>query len=180
MTWNNFRKPVEHGGVVYGTKEREFISIETLPQLVPAQLEVAAGGNDAPREKWRGLGWSVIDSHSRSATAGDYRDYIQGSRGEFSVAKNLYVATRCGWFSCRTVCYLAAGKPAVLQDTGFTELIPTGCGLFAFSDLDSARDAICRVEADYQRHSRAALALAHECFDSRVVLGGILREIGMA
>jgi hypothetical protein len=130
MTWDNFRRPIEHSGVTYGTKEREFGRVERLPARVRAgyPFEVAVGGADPPRSRWRELGWSVIDSHPVSRTAGGYRSYLQRSRGEFSVAKNVYVATRCGWFSCRSVCYLAAGRPVVLQNTGFSEVLPTGRG----------------------------------------------------
>jgi hypothetical protein len=178
MTWNNFRKPIEWGGVSYGTKEREFGLVEELPRRVTADLEVAVGG-EPPTERWRGLGWSVVDSHGVSRTGADYRSYIQRSRGEFSVTKNVYVATRCGWFSCRSVCYLAAGRPAVVQDTGFSELIPTGCGLFAFSDAQSAAAAIGAVESDYATHREAARAVAERHFDSDVVLRELLGHIGL-
>jgi hypothetical protein len=151
MTWDNFRRPIEHGVVTYGTKEREFGRVEELPRRVRAGLEVAVGG-DPPADRWRSLGWSVIDSHGVSQSADDYRHYVQRSRGEFSVTKNVYAATRCGWFSCRTVCYLAAGRPVVVQDTGFSEIRPTGRGLFAFSDAESAAGAIEAVEADYPAH----------------------------
>lgn len=180
MTWNNFGKPVEHGGRVYGTKEMEFGRIETLPtRVAPAALELAVGGSGIPREHWEQLGWGVIDSHSVSATVEAYRDYIQGSRGEVSVAKNLYVATGSGWFSCRSVCYLAAGRPVVVQDTGFSAFIPTGKGLFAFSDLDGAVAGIRACEADYARHSAAAREVAEACFGSAVVLGRLLADVGL-
>ena len=120
-----------------------------------------------------------MDSHSVSATPDEYRRYIQSSRGEFSVAKNFYVATRCGWFSCRSVCYLASGRPVVTQDTGFSAYIPTGEGLFAFSDLDEARQGLAAVERDYERHRQAALDVARRCFDSTRVLGRLLAEVGL-
>jgi len=178
MTWDNFRKPIEHGGTTYGTKEREFGRVEELPRRVGANLEVAVGG-DPPADRWRSLGWSVIDSHGASRTADDYRHYVQGSRGEFSVTKNVYAATRCGWFSCRTVCYLAAGRPAVVQDTGFSEFVPTGCGLFAFSDAETAAAGIAAVEADYAAHQEAARAVAERRFASDVVLKDLLNRIGL-
>jgi hypothetical protein len=178
MTWNNFGKPVEHNGVAYGTKEREFARVETLPSRVNAPLEIAAGGSP-PTKHWRELGWSVVDSHTVSRTFDEYRDYIQRSRGEFSVAKNLYVATHSGWFSCRSVCYLAAGRPVVVQDTGFDGIIPTGAGLFAFKDIDEAAAAIEAVERNYEHHSTAAQKVAAEHFDSGVVLGDILQRVGL-
>jgi len=179
MTWDNFRKPIEYGGVSYGTKEREFAAIETLPRLLPAPLEIAVGGEHAPRGRWRKIGWSVIDSHSVSEDVQSYRAYIQRSRGEFSVAKNVYVATRSGWFSCRSVCYLAAGRPVVVQDTAFSELLPCGKGLLAFSNLEEAVAAITAVEQNYEEHGRAARELACTHFASDMVLTEMLETMGV-
>jgi hypothetical protein len=180
MTWNNFRKPVEYQGRLYGTKELEFPKVEELPRRVPgAELELAVGGSGAPVERWQNLGWRVVDSHSVSTTLDQYRDYIQQSRGEFSVAKNLYSATRSGWFSCRTVCYLAAGLPCVVQDTGFSDFITTGRGLFAFDNLKEAVEALIFVEKDYNRHCLGALDTARKHFDSNLVLGQMLNAIGL-
>jgi hypothetical protein len=179
MTWDNFRRPIEHEGAAYGSKELEFGRVEELPQHVPAELELAVGGADAPRDHWRSLGWHVVDSHEVSRTPDDYRAYVQRSRGEFSVAKNVYVATRCGWFSCRTVCYLAAQRPAVVQDTGFREFIPTGEGLVAFRNLEEAIAGIERIELDYEHHQREARAVAEAHFDARVVLTDLLEQVGL-
>ncbi len=179
MTWNDFRRPIVYRDAVYGSKEMEFGRVEALPGRAPATFELAVGGADAPRERWRRLGWSVVDSEAVSRTADDYRNYIEQSRGEFSVAKNVYVATKSGWFSCRSVCYLAAGRPVVVQDTGFSDLIPTGEGLFAFSTLDEAEQAIAAVEADYELHQRAAQELARETFAADRVLGKLLVEVGL-
>ncbi|MBI3802220.1 MAG: glycosyltransferase family 1 protein [Nitrospirae bacterium] len=179
MTWNNFQKPIEHAGVTYGSKEREFGRVEEIPSRAAASFEVAVGGAGVPHDRWRSLGWSVIDSHSISETAEAYRSYIQSSRGEFSVAKNVYVATRSGWFSCRSICYLAAGRPAVIQETGFSGIIPTGEGLFAFSTPEQALQAIASVEADYSRHQNAAQEIARLYFDSKRVLCDLLERIGL-
>lgn len=180
MTWDNFRKPVVYEGRTFGTKEREFAKIESLPTRHPSvEFELATGGSGAPIERWQAAGWNVVDSHSVSVTMDDYQHYIQASRGEISVAKNLYVATRSGWFSCRSACYLAAGRPVVVQDTGFAEVIPTGEGLFAFSDESEAEEALAVVEADYDRHARAARDVAAEFFDANRVLSGMLRQIGL-
>jgi hypothetical protein len=176
MGWDNFRKPLEHRGALYGGKEPEFERVEGLPQVVKVPLEVASGG-DPPVERWRRHGWTVIDSHAVSRAAADYRYYVQQSRGEFSVTKNVYAATRCGWFSCRTVCYLAAGRPAVVQDTGFSEFIPTGRGLFAFTDVEIAAAGIAAVESDYAGHQEAARDTAERYFASDVVLGDLLKRI---
>jgi len=179
MTWKNFQETIQYDGVAYGTKEMEFGKVEQLPARTKARLELAVGGDQAPRERWRSLGWNVAESQAISRTADGYRHYVQSSRGEFSVAKNVYAATRCGWFSCRSVCYLAAGLPVVVQDTGFSEFIPTGEGLFAFSNLEEAVHGIESVEKDRARHQRAARELARTQFASDVVLGDLLRRIGL-
>jgi hypothetical protein len=179
MTWNNFRRPIESGAKVYGTKEMEFGRIEHLPERVKARLEIAAGGASPPAECWRSLGWRVIDSHTVSTTLDDYRNYIERSRGEFSVAKNVYVATRSGWSSCRSVCYLAAGRPVVVQDTGFSEFIPSSQGLLAFQSLDEAIEAIEGVEANYSHHQECARDIAETYYGSDVVLGRLLKGAGI-
>jgi hypothetical protein len=179
MTWDNFRRPIEANGKSYGTKELEFGRVESLPKRVTASLELAVGGASPPVEHWKRLGWSVVDSHGVSRTAGQYRHYVQSSRGEFSVAKNVYVATRSGWSSCRSVCYLAAGRPVVVQDTGFSTIIPTGEGLLAFSDVDQAAELLTAVESRYAHHQEKAREIARSYFDSTVVLKSLLYRIGL-
>jgi hypothetical protein len=182
MSWKPFqhyKKEIVHNGSAYGAKEIEFQKFASVPTRVPVALEVAVGGTNAPVAEWRNAGWNVVDAAPISADPAPYRDYIQNSRAEFSVAKNIYVATHCGWFSCRSVCYLAAGLPVVVQDTGFSELIPTGAGLFAFSSVEDAVRGIEAVESDYRTHRRAARDLACTHFASGVVLGGMLNKIGL-
>jgi hypothetical protein len=179
MMWEPYMRPIEHDGVAYGTKDVSFELIEALPQHTGSTLEIAAGGA-APRERWRERGWSVLDSRTISSTPEDYRSYVSSSRGEFSVAKHVYVATRSGWFSCRTVCYLAAGRPAVVQDTGFGELIAPHEGLLPWSDLGEAAVALAAAEADYDGHCQGARALAEERFGSDLVLGEMIERIGLA
>jgi hypothetical protein len=179
MMWNTYGKPVEYGGVRYGSKEVEFEKIEALPGRVPAPLEVAVNGDDAPRERWRSLGWSVVHGAITSRTTEAYRLYVAGSRGELSVAKNIYVATRFGWFSGRSADYLAAGRPVIVQDTGFPEHVPTGEGVLTFSDSDGAASALERIEADYRHHERRVREMAETYFDSGLVLGKLLSEIGL-
>ena len=143
MTWDNFRQPIEFGGKSRTEpKELEFGKIASLPSLVDAKLEVAVGGTTAPRAEFRRQGWLVRDAEDVSRTLESYRDYVQNSRAKLSVAKNIYVATRSGWFSCRSACYLAAGRPVVVQDTGFSSLFPVGQGLLAFSTQGEAIAAI--------------------------------------
>ncbi|HEV2754762.1 MAG TPA: glycosyltransferase family 1 protein [Actinomycetota bacterium] len=179
MSWDNYRKPVEHGGRSYGSKGPEFERIERLPELVDVELELATGGVRPPVDRWRSLGWTLVDSQEVSLTPDVYRSYVQSSRGEFSVAKNIYAATGSGWFSCRSACYLAAGRPVVLQDTGFSESIPAGKGVLAFRTLDEAVRAIEAVEADYDAHSDAAREVALQHLDSDVVLSDMLERLGL-
>ena len=179
MNWNDYGDRVEHAGETYGSKDVEFARVETLPSQVDSELELAIGGNTAPRERLRQLGWRVVDGPSVSATAESYRRYILDSHGEFSVAKNIYAATRSGWFSFRSCCYLASGRPVVLQDTGFSELVPTGAGLIAYTTLDEAAQAIADVERDYEHHQAAARELARAHFDSDLVLTELLTRIGL-
>ncbi len=178
MTWNHYPQPIIHNGVKYGSKELEFGRIEALPAHLPYSFEVLINVNgEAPLTHWQKLGWSVVDAEPTSASAATYRTYIERSRGEFAVAKNIYVATRSGWFSCRSVCYLAAGRPVVVQDTGFSEYIPIGEGLFSFRNLLEAAGAIATIEKDYNHHQQAARELARTQFDSRLVLSEILEKM---
>jgi hypothetical protein len=179
MTWKNFQETICYEGRVYGTKEMEFAKVEELPRRCAAAFEVAVGGAEPPRERWGALGWKVVEAEPVSRTAEVYREYIQRSRGEFSVAKNVYVDTRSGWFSCRSVCYLAAGRPVVVQDTGFSAHVPVGEGLFAYNTLDEAASGIEAVETDYERHSSAARELARTEFSAEKVLGDLLERVGV-
>jgi glycosyltransferase involved in cell wall biosynthesis len=104
---------------------------------------------------------------------------VQRSKGELMIAKGMYVTSRSGWLSDRSICYLASGRPVVAQDTGISELYPVGEGLLAFDDLDGAAAALEEVSSDYARHSLAARALAEEHFDSSVVIGRLLGELGI-
>ena len=116
------------------------------------------------------------------AFAGDlhaYQEFIQGSRAEFSVAKNGYVKSRCGWISDRTACYLASGKPALVQSTGFEKRLPTGEGLLTFSTLEEAVAGIENINENYMQHATSARQLAERYFDSHVVLGTILDRVGL-
>jgi glycosyltransferase involved in cell wall biosynthesis len=136
-------------------------------------MEIALGGR-APYEGIAAAGWRIADAATVTATPWTYRDYIAQSRGEFSVAVNLEVKTRSGWFSDRTAAYLATGKPVVVQDTGFSEDLPCGDGLFAFNTIDDAIAAIEAIGRDYRRHCLAARRVAEKHFDARRVIARIL------
>ena len=168
MHWSP-RKPIVYNGEEYGQKDTEFRRIATLPSRVDTCLEIALGGS-APYDEIRAAGWRVADAATVTATPWTYRDYIGQSRGEFSVAVNLEVKTRSGWFSDRTAAYLASGKPAVVQDTGFSDDLPCGEGLFAFRTLDDAVAAFEEIARDYPRHCRAARRIAEEYLDATRIL----------
>jgi hypothetical protein len=119
-------------------------------------------------------GWGVVDAPGVSVTPEQYQEFIARSRAELSPAKQVYVAIRSGWFSCRSACYLAAGRPVVVQDTGFGAALPVGEGILPFSSLPEAVDAIERVENDCARHARAARPIAREYFDSERVLSHLI------
>ena len=108
-----------------------------------------------------------------------YRDYIQNSKGEFTVAKDQYVRLNTGWFSDRSACYLAAGRPVITQETGFTDHYGNGAGLFAFNSLGEISEAVKMINADYRKHSRAASAIAAEIFDAGKVLRSLLQRAGV-
>ena len=109
-----------------------------------------------------------------SRTPAAYRDFIQGSKAEFGVAKHTYVANQSGWFSDRTECYLASGRPALVQDTGWTAHLPSDAGLLAFTNMDQAAAGVDRINTDYERHARQAVEIARAHFDATVVLPRLL------
>jgi hypothetical protein len=117
-----------------------------------------------------------LDGPRATLTPSGYQDFIAASRGEFSVAKHVYVAMRTGWFSERSACYLAAGRPVVVQDTGFSQVFPTGEGLLTFTNLEEAAASLEKVEANYERHARAARAVAEEYFESDRVLTQVIED----
>ncbi len=176
MSWKTDVAPPIIGGVSYGGKNVEFMRFVDLPRLTTARLEIAVGG-EPPREELRAGGWRVVDAAERSLTVEAYADYLRGSRGEWSVAKNAYVATRSGWFSGRSATYLALGKPVVTQDTGFSPYFPPGLGLQAFCSLEEAAAALDAVQSDYRRSCEAARALAESEFESDRVLSKLLRDL---
>jgi hypothetical protein len=172
-SWEPSEKNLVVAGVVYKGKSAELERFLDLPARSVLPLELAMGGR-APVERLRARGWQMVDAYGVSKDPWVYRDYLANSLGEWSVAKNAYVASRCGWFSCRTACYLALGVPAVVQDTGFAHIIPTGEGVLSFATPAEAADAIGRLAADPDRHAKAASAIAREYFASDKVLGRLL------
>jgi len=175
MSWKIETAPPIVDGSVYGGKDVEFERFVDLPSRTRERLEVAIAGV-APRERIRAAGWAVVDAQAVSRTMDAYRDYIARSRGELSVAKNAYVATRSGWFSTRSAAYLAAGRPVALQDTGFTAHLPVGAGLHGFSTTDEAVAALAAIRADYPAACAHARAVAAECFRAERVCERLLAD----
>jgi hypothetical protein len=179
--WQQLWRDITLDGELYRwSKNFEFMKFLTLPSRTTQPLELAlAGCNDDDRQTLEQHGWRVRDASEVSDDLDTYRDYIGGSRAEFTVAKDQNVRLRSGWFSDRSATYLAAGRPVVTQDTGFGRVLPTGRGLFGFSTLEEAAAAIEAINADYQSHSRAAGELARAYFDSDLVLTRLLKDCGV-
>jgi len=135
--------------------------------------------NPGDRELLAEQGWAVVDPLALSTDPGRYRDYIRASRGEFSLAKELNVRLATGWFSDRSACYLAAGRPVIVQDTGFRTTLPTGAGLLPFLTPQEAVEAVRSVLADWPRHSAAARRIAEQHFAATWVLADLLDRAGV-
>jgi hypothetical protein len=167
---------VEYAGEWYGNKSEEFEKLAGLPQRTRARLEIATNldEGDPTTARFRAGGWSLIDALPLNTPWQRYRDYAAQSRGEFCVAKNGYVKSRCGWFSDRSAMYLALGRPVILQDTGWPEFYPEGDGLLSFTDEKSALAALEKVERDPFRHAVAARAIAEKYCAGPVVVNRFL------
>src|SRR5271156_4505548 len=137
-------------------------------------------GDRRPTEELRALGWTIHEAGVVLPDFRRYREFLRTSKAEWSVAKHGYVAARTGWFSCRTACYLALGLPAVVQETGWSEFIPAGDGLLAFSTLEEAVDAIADINDHYAEHQAAARAIAEQYFDAKKVCADLLVQAGLA
>jgi hypothetical protein len=177
-TWrNDTKRKVWRGEAYHWTKDREFLALVDLPRYTTATLELAIDGRPPEALLLEERGWQLADGVGLEPELGAYRDYVIGSRGEFTVARDQYVRSRTGWFSDRSACYLAAGRPVVTQDTGFGEVLPTGEGLFAFHDVDDAAAALDEIEADPEQHSAAARGIAEEHFTAEKVLARLLADV---
>jgi hypothetical protein len=198
--WRQGGRDIEFQGETYTwSKHHEFLKFIDLPRRIPRQpIELAMGlveasltrpgfGDLVPavgmtaeeRQMLADNGWRLTDAHAFTTEPWPYRDYIRASRGEFTVAKDQNVRLRSGWFSERSACYLAAGRPVITQDTGFGTVLPTGEGLFGFNTMDEILAAFDAINTDYERHSRAARAIAEEYFRAETVLAKLLRDLGL-
>ncbi|MEA3208229.1 MAG: hypothetical protein QOE70_1286 [Chthoniobacter sp.] len=164
---------VEYDGKFYGQKAHSLRRFFPLPEMTDERFELALAihpGETPDVEALARHRWTIRDPSELTGTPASYRRFIQQSKAEFGIAKSGYVVSQSGWFSDRSVCYLASGKPVLAQDTGFGRFLPTGEGLFAFDDSAGVLTAIEEMNRDYSRHARAARALAEEFFDSDKVL----------
>jgi hypothetical protein len=178
--WRSYGS-VEAGGVFYGQKAHSLRQLIELPRRSRERFVLAMSIHRDEHDDLHALGdhgWKLVDPVQVAPTPSTYRSFIARSKGELGLAKAGYVTSRCGWFSDRSACYLAAGRPVVAQDTGLGSWLPVGLGLLTFRSCDDAATAIDAVAADYDRHARAASALAQAHLDSRVVLGRMLDQIG--
>jgi hypothetical protein len=200
MSWTSY-EPLVFRGKVYAQKDWEFRRFVDLPaRIAPARIELAV--NHIDHAEWQTTDvpetsddasdgdlqrisiaaalalhkWAIVDPVKFCGSLEDYRSYIQSSKGEWSVAKNGYVQGRPGWFSERSACYLAAGRPVIVQDTGFSGFLPVGRGVVTFTAMDEAVAAINEVEGNYARHAKAAREIAEEYFDSHKVLNKLIND----
>jgi hypothetical protein len=181
VSWRGAFEPLEYRGRTYGLRVHEFRRFLELPEHSSAGFEVALDIADADRADRRRLekhGWVIVDPLEAAGDPGRYREYVQGSAAELMIAKNLYVDTRSGWFSDRSACYLASGRPVLAQETGFSHRLPSGEGLLAFTTLEEAAAGAEEILADHDRHARVARELAREHLAADRVLPSLLEALG--
>jgi len=182
-SWRGAYGPLEFRGQSYGLRAHQFRRFVDLPGLTGRPFELALDIHPAETSDLALLtdkAWSIVDPRAVAGDPLSYRRFIGGSLAEFCVAKDLYVRSRGGWISDRSLCYLASGKPVLAQETGFSRHYPTGEGLLTFTTLEEAVMGVEEIARRPGRHARAARALAEEYFDSDKVRGRLLQELGMA
>ncbi|GGD65784.1 hypothetical protein [Croceicoccus mobilis] len=179
MQWDSYRTR-RIGWREFGMKSASFAGYEDLPSRVDAAMALALGGDTAPHDALAALGWRIDDPMEVTRTVESYRDYIGASKGEWSVAKHGYVAGRTGWFSERSACFLASGRPVVVEDTGCSQFLDADGGLIFFSTPDEAVEAIREIESDYTRHCSAAREVAETHFAAHGVLSDMIEHCAVA
>lgn len=181
-SWRGAFDPVLYEGRRYGLRVHEFRRFFELPCHTNGEFEIALdieGADSDDLGRLKEYGWIVTDPAVAASDPWQYLDYVRGSKAELMVAKNMYVDTHSGWFSDRSACYLATGRPVVAQDTQLSSLMPTGEGLLIFDTLDDAVECVNEVESDYDRHARVAREVAVEHFGSDLVLSRLLGRLGV-
>ncbi|HEY1266233.1 MAG TPA: hypothetical protein VGH16_03190 [Candidatus Binatia bacterium] len=170
------------GETYFWSKHHEFLKFIDVPKRAVQPIELATGLDNlgaGDAELLQSNGWRLVDAHPLTLSPQPYRDYICASRGELTVAKDLNVRLKSGWFSERSACYLAAGHPVITQDTGFDAVLPTGRGLFTFNTVEEILTAFDAIDSDYERESGAARAIAEEYFKAETVLARLLGDLGL-
>jgi hypothetical protein len=173
MQWDSYSER-NHDGQHFGMKSESFTPYKALPRSTDVELEIALGSEGAPRQELSEQGWRLRNPLEVTRDPWTYQEYIRHSRGEFSVAKHGYVVSNSGWFSERSACYLASGRPVVVQDTGFTRWLSGGTGLIPFSTPDEALIGLENINVNYRQHSEAARSLAETYFDASIVLSSLI------
>lgn len=178
MNWASYA-PKQWGGQIWGQKDLEFDKFKELPHRTSQPLAMVMGkgvGSKRPDAMLRDLGWTILEPDEVTPDHLTYRDFLRSSKAEWSVAKHGYVAGRTGWFSCRTACYLALGRPALVQETGWSAYIPAGEGVLAFSTMEEAVAGIDEINRNYPAHQKAARALAEKYFEAKKVCQDLLDQ----
>ncbi|MGB7685885.1 MAG: hypothetical protein WBL45_08905 [Solirubrobacterales bacterium] len=181
-SWRGPYGTIEYEGETYGLRVHEFRRLIGVAGEVEDDLAIALdidADDRADAEALREAGWRLLDPVEVAGDPEAYRSFIQGSSAELSIAKNVYVRSRCGWFSDRSACYLASGRPVLAQDTGYAKNLPTGKGLLSFAELDEAVEGVESIRHDWSGHSRAAREIAAEYFDSNLILERMLDAAGI-
>jgi hypothetical protein len=182
VSWRGPFGPVEFGGKIYGLRAHEFRKFVELPKNSAMEFELALDIHPAETKDLALLqenGWKSVRPEDVASDPWRYRQYVQQSAAELMIAKGMYVDTRSGWVSDRSICYLASGKPVMAQDTGLNGLYPVGEGMITFIDLDGALRAAREINENYEKHSHAARRMAEEYFDSDRVLTTLLKKLGV-
>ena len=182
VSWRGAYGPVEWKGGTYGLRAHEFRRFASLPARTGQAFELALSihsADAADLELLQTNGWEITDPLAVASDPWSYRSYIQQSSAEIMIAKNMYVKARSGWFSDRSMCYLASGKPVLAQDTGWRSIHSCGDGLLWFSCLEEAIEGVARINADYRRHATGARDIAESCFESDKVLTRLLQQLGV-
>jgi hypothetical protein len=176
MQWDSYQ-PRTYDGVEFGMKSASFRPYADLPGSTGQALELALGSDAAPRQQLLEAGWSLRNPLEVTRDPSSYQRYLQQSKAEFSVAKHGYVVSHSGWFSERSACYLASGRPVLVQETGFSEWLESGVGVVAFSTPEEALAGIDLINGDYANHSRSARELVRASFDAGDVLASLIRRV---
>lgn len=176
LQWDSYPER-QFDGQRYGMKSRSFLPLMQLPTNTEATLELAIGSTNAPRQELNANGWQLRDPLSITKTPQSYREYIQHSKAEFSIAKHGYVATNSGWFSERSANYLASGRPVITQSTGFSRWLPSDKGVLSYTNPEQALEAIDMINTDYSAHCIAASEIAHSYFHHETVLSQLLNQV---